>query len=543
MIADERLSHGTLVSLIELTNRTTEELDLPKLATTVFTYQQDHYYDDNNGGPLESIEIATRSSVNQANLLSQNHADIKMSAFSIWGQSLQYTNPNVLPLNIRRNHEVFELDQPLNGTELIKNDDLVCITTTNFYELILKQFNRDNQELENGEYLEKLEVFISQPIFGDKETMHACFVHISVQQVPSEEEIIEINYPEELAQKMKSSAKSDRTPLVPKILAPLNAIVKRLGNRELYVKRAVPTTKRGQLAIVGGILLILGLSIGITVFFKGKKTQTQDVSAIVNSLKNTLSRAEDLSQINPNEALALVDSATTQLGEVKGIRKDIEPTIVEIEDSVATIRKLIYKDTPIDITPAQLGAPDAPFFVTVKPEGVFDSGDDRLLGSSTEWQAVVSADTYNKNVYLLDPAAKAIWKYVNDGGQYTPAGNYIKDGSDITGAIDLTIDGSIYVLFTDRIDKFTLGEKATFIVRGIFPTTDAKSRIATAQSTESIYISTTNGIAVFNKNGSYTNLLTHDKLTNIEHIYLSEDGKTLWVLADGAWWKANLAPK
>lgn len=544
MIADERLSYGALFSLIELTNRTTEELDLSKLASSVFAYQQDQYYDDNNGGPLESIEIATRSSVNHANLLSQNHADVKMSAYSIWGQSLQYTNPNVLPLSIRRNHETFELDQPLNGTELIKNDDLVCIATTNFYELILKQFNRDNQELDNTEYIKKLEAYVSQPIFNDKDTMHSLVVHIAIQQVPGEEEIIEIKYPEELTHKIKSTAKTSHTSFIPKLLTSIGALTKRLANRDLYVKRAVPSSKHGQLAIVGVILLILGVSIGVTLVLKNRETQTQDISSAINGIKNTLARAEDLSQINPEEALELFNSAASQLGEVKGIRIDstAATTVNEIENTLSTVRKLIYKDKPVELNPATINSPETPFFVEVKTDGVFDPQNDRLFGTAPEWQTVVSAATYNKNIYLLDPTAQNIWKYVTSGSEYSSAGTYIKDSTDITGAIDIAIDGSIYVLFTDRIDKFTLGEKSTFIVRGIFPTIDTNSKIATSPASEYIYISTPNGIAVINKNGNYTNTLTNEKLTSIEKIYLSEDGKILWVLAGGAWWSINLVP-
>ncbi|HOG45652.1 MAG TPA: hypothetical protein PLB78_03315, partial [Anaerolineae bacterium] len=93
------------------------------------------------------------------------------------------------------------------------------------------------------------------------------------------------------------------------------------------------------------------------------------------------------------------------------------------------------------------------------------------VANSSTWRKPAAAGGYGGNLYLLDPQLNRILKYVPSATGYTaPPVDYIADpGSvDLSGAVDMAIDGYIYVLMADgTVLKYLSGRPVTFNISGL----------------------------------------------------------------------------
>ena len=106
------------------------------------------------------------------------------------------------------------------------------------------------------------------------------------------------------------------------------------------------------------------------------------------------------------------------------------------------------------------------------------------------WKNGIDIATYGKYVYFLDPVENQIWKYERLRDKYRGAIAYNK-GSDLSRAVSMTIDGSIYILSDDgTIQKLFRGEKEKYSFRDLpsLPFQGADLKIFTRQELDFIYI-------------------------------------------------------
>ncbi|MDI7276797.1 MAG: hypothetical protein QME94_12535, partial [Anaerolineae bacterium] len=93
------------------------------------------------------------------------------------------------------------------------------------------------------------------------------------------------------------------------------------------------------------------------------------------------------------------------------------------------------------------------------------------VADSATWRKPQAAGAFNGNFYLLDPQQDRILKYVAAADGYTnPPLDYLTEPSAglLSGAVDMAIDGNIYVLLADgTIVKFLAGKQQVFRVAGL----------------------------------------------------------------------------
>ncbi len=91
----------------------------------------------------------------------------------------------------------------------------------------------------------------------------------------------------------------------------------------------------------------------------------------------------------------------------------------------------------------------------------------QVLGGKDVWRNPVSLETFDANLYLLDPAANQIFKYPDKQFGSAPL-DWMQAEGDLSTGIDLGIDGSIYVAHdSGKINKYFGGEPVEFAVRDI----------------------------------------------------------------------------
>ena len=91
----------------------------------------------------------------------------------------------------------------------------------------------------------------------------------------------------------------------------------------------------------------------------------------------------------------------------------------------------------------------------------------QMLGGKDVWRNPIAVETFEANLYLLDPAANQVYKYPDKQFGSAPL-NWMQAEGDLSTAIALGIDGSIYVAHdSGKINKYFGGEPVEFAVRDI----------------------------------------------------------------------------
>lgn len=103
--------------------------------------------------------------------------------------------------------------------------------------------------------------------------------------------------------------------------------------------------------------------------------------------------------------------------------------------------------------------------------------------------AVSDADIYNSRLYVLDAEHNRILRHSPDAAGFGKPQFYLKDGTDVSRAVSISIDGAVYVLNSNgSVLRLVKGVQETFAAaRADPPMTDAK-RIRVAADSDDLYI-------------------------------------------------------
>jgi len=168
------------------------------------------------------------------------------------------------------------------------------------------------------------------------------------------------------------------------------------------------------------------------------------------------------------------------------------------------------------------------------------------------WLKPQAIGSYQGNLYILDPLLNRILKFVPTDNAYTnPPTDYLSSQLDVnlTGAVDMTIDGNMYVLFADgQIKKFLKGEVQPFPMAGLptpmrSPTTIFVSGAKRPDADGFVYVTDTGNerILQFDKAGNFIRQFQANpgepQMKRLRGIYVDENkgrmfilsGKTLWL--------------
>lgn len=161
-----------------------------------------------------------------------------------------------------------------------------------------------------------------------------------------------------------------------------------------------------------------------------------------------------------------------------------------------------------------------------------------------KFNIAIDIDTFNRNIYLLDPTSNQIWKYTRKNNTYTKPVTY-NINADLRTAVSMTIDGVIWVLRSDgSIIKMVRGEKQDFGYKGVNPPIAKPTKIRTTQDSIRLYIldSETNSIIVINKNkGDYMQKYTIRKLDkNLKDIAIDKSETFLYAITDDKVYRIDL---
>ncbi len=166
----------------------------------------------------------------------------------------------------------------------------------------------------------------------------------------------------------------------------------------------------------------------------------------------------------------------------------------------------------------------------------------------------VAVDSYFGNFYVLDPQANALLRYLPTlDGYSAPPESYFsaEQAIDLTNAVDVAIDGSIYILFKDgNISKYLSGQPVVeFSVTGLDKPLNNPVSLFTAPNEEvqHLYIADAGNqrIVQLNKDGSFVRQFKPRageaiSFATLQDIFVDEIGEKMYILDSNNLYLTNL---
>ena len=175
-----------------------------------------------------------------------------------------------------------------------------------------------------------------------------------------------------------------------------------------------------------------------------------------------------------------------------------------------------------------------------------------MLPASETWQYPVDVSSYMGRFYVLDPGLRQVLRYRASGAGFdSPPEKYFAEGKeDMAGAIDMAIDGFIYLLFEDgRLEKYLSGEPVPLTLNLAGQSLQQPSAIYTAPDAgvQFLYVADPSASRVLrcDKDGRLIQqfvLQDNDALSHVRDIFVDEVGSRLFFLSSNRLFVANIPP-
>lgn len=457
----------------------------------------------------------------------------------------------------------------LSASGYIKQGDVLVIQTQQFTKLIKKEELDSALELTlPNDIAETL-----APHIHNSDEGGASAIIISITGVPasiSSPPAESIPEKPELAEE-KDSEYNNLTPnpsISPRKKNKFNFVSLTGISRKLTSVFKSPRNKKRLLLLITASLIIIFLTATILTSFKKREMEDakKNFTLVYSDAEEKYKEAIGIKSLNPtlsNEILKNADSIindnlkrfpknSEQMVKLLALQKEIRKLLQnplqgkEIKAVIADKDENPLLSALIDNKDAVSATEDKSFIYLLTEKNIKsidkNTGDlKELIKNEDDWKNAVSLGTYSGNLYVLDKENGVI-KFIVAQNGYGKSDYFTATKPDLTKLVDMTIDGSIWLLSTDsKITKYTRGEKDSFELKG-FAGFAKPIQISTNQDINNLYILDTkeSRIVQIQKDGVVKTSFLSNILMGATAFTVSTDEKEIFVLSDNKIWKLSL---
>jgi DNA-binding beta-propeller fold protein YncE len=156
------------------------------------------------------------------------------------------------------------------------------------------------------------------------------------------------------------------------------------------------------------------------------------------------------------------------------------------------------------------------------------------INSAGHLNDISAAANYNNRIYLLNNKEGQIYRYSKKTSEFADEAPSLKKEDDFSEAVDMAIDGSIYVLKRNsEVLKFFKGSKEEgFKISAIDPGLENASKIFVSLEKDYIYIlePAKQRLVIFDKTGKFVLQYKSDQFTDLKDFTVDENKKIIYFL-------------
>jgi len=365
---------------------------------------------------------------------------------------------------------------------------------------------------------------------------------------------------------------------------------------EVRMKQAIGGRKRQRSAATVAMVLVVvfGLSVFLAGRKRQKTKQETEYQAVLEEVRYKYEEAMELKELNPLRAKSLLKDGQERLESYREgegeLSKELEDWLAKIEGGLNQVQReyeLESADEWFDFDLVKEGFRGSDWEVEENELLVWDEekktvvlidleskasrivvGGEKVKGGrlvglagergmvvdddlvtvveiedgevvneigADEWGKIVDGVGFGGNLYLLDGVEEGqIWKYLGVKSGLSSKRGYLKGESyDLSEAVSMAIDGSVWVLFSDgTIIKYTRGQKDAFVVAGLDQLFEEPKKIFTSPEVENLYVldHKQTRVVVINKTGEYKAQYIWPGMAGVKDVVVSEELGKMFLL-------------
>ncbi len=156
------------------------------------------------------------------------------------------------------------------------------------------------------------------------------------------------------------------------------------------------------------------------------------------------------------------------------------------------------------------------------------------LRRSGTWSSVAGIAAFNDNLYVLDPDANQVHRYLPAADGYDSEPDVLLTGQvELEAAVGLVVNGDIYVvLSTGGVRRFQNGAETDFVLGGIDIPIEAANDLASVPASAELYIgdSAAKRIVVAGLDGAFRRQLVSNAFTDLRAIAIDDVASQLYIV-------------
>lgn len=445
----------------------------------------------------------------------------------------------------------------------IQDNDKIVLATQNFFDVVPPSTVAKTLESDNPSQVAET---LMPPVHEKEDGSTAALILFYREQKSTFAENEEEAVVEPVIQQTEEKNAEEPLPVVPEKIKRSFSAFKNIRGRKFPVRLPLKGGKLLFLVVAAILVLILVFNAARTI--KNRQTSADDAlfSQVYPQAQKDYDQGQSLADLNAGlshdsfaQAQTLLNQNINKFPQGSQDRQKMDALLQKVNAALSgqsSGTSVNATELSLDQNPLLKQLHDqSALFATENDTNVFlllstgiSSFDKSTLKTKhiidKSWTTPAGIGLYGSNLYVVDTKG-TINKYVPTGDAYTKS-NYFGGTTtpDLSKAVDLAIDGSLWVLNNDgTIMKFTRGSQDTFTLSNLPSPLKNPVRIFTNDGSDNLYVldPSNQRIITLDKTGAFKQSYQSDVLKNASALTVSEKDKKMFVLTtNGKLYEINI---